>query len=99
MCPKFLMFKGYINFLLLDMANSPFFNIDLSLPDINVLLQPRFCHTAIPTTSSDAHFNTPIQRPSNHQNNLIKILDILPPAQTILNENKALQASPWINKP
>ena len=58
MRPKFLTFKGYINFLLLDMADSPFFDIDSSLPDINVLLWPRFRHTVIPTASSAAYFNT-----------------------------------------
>ena len=56
---KFLTFKGYINFLLLDMANSPSFNINSSLPDINVLLRPRSRRTAVPTASA-AHFNTPI---------------------------------------
>ena len=60
MRPEFSTFKGYINFLLLDMANSPSSDIDLSLFNINVLLRPRFGHTAIPTTSSTAYFNTPI---------------------------------------
>ena len=58
MRPKFSTFKGYINFLLLDMANSPSFNINSSLPDINMLLQPRFCYMAVPTTSPAAYFNT-----------------------------------------
>ena len=58
MRPKFLTFKGYINFLLLSIANSPSFNINSSLPNINVLLRPRFRYTAIPTTSSAAYFNT-----------------------------------------
>ena len=57
MRPEFLTFKGYINFLLLDMANSPSSNIDLSLPDIDVLLRPRF-HHIIPTASSATYFNT-----------------------------------------
>jgi hypothetical protein len=55
---KFLTLKGYINFLLFNIANSPSFNINLSLSNINVLLQPRFHHTAIPTTSSATYFNT-----------------------------------------
>jgi len=59
MRPEFLMFKGYINFLLLNIANSPSFNINSSLPNINVLLRPRFRYI-IPTTSSTAYFNTPI---------------------------------------
>ena len=59
MRPKFLTFKGYINFLLLDIANSPFSNIDSFLSDIDVLLRPKFRHI-IPTASSAAHFNTPI---------------------------------------
>ncbi len=79
MCSKFLTFKGYINFLLLDMANSPSFNINSSLPDINVLLQPRSRHTAVPTASA-AHFDTPIWRPGDRQSNPIEILDTLPPA-------------------
>jgi hypothetical protein len=77
MCPKFLIFKGYINFLLLDMADSPSSNIDLSLFNINMLLRPRFRHAAIPTASSTAHFNTLIWRPGNRQSNLIKVLDTL----------------------
>ena len=60
MHPKFLTFKGYIDFLLFNIANSPSFNINLSLLDINVLLRPRFHHTAIPTASPAAYFNTPI---------------------------------------
>ena len=60
MRPKFLTFKCYINFLLLDMADSPFSNINLSLSDINVLLQLRFRHAAVPTASSAAYFDTPI---------------------------------------
>ena len=59
MRPEFLTFKGYINFLLLDMANSPSSDIDLSLFNINVLLWPRFRHI-IPTASSAAYFDTPI---------------------------------------
>ena len=58
MHPKFWTFKGYINFLLLNMANSPFSNINSSFLDINVLLRPRFCHVAVPTTSSTAYFDT-----------------------------------------
>ena len=65
MRPKFLTFKGYINFLLLDIANSPSSDINSSLPDINVLLWPRFRHAAVPTASSTAHFNTPIRRPGD----------------------------------
>ena len=57
MRPEFSTFKGYINFLLLDIANSPSSNINSSLPNINVLLRPRFRHTAIPTTSSTAYFD------------------------------------------
>jgi len=57
MRPKFLTFKGYINFLLLNIADSPFFNIDLSLLNINVLLRPRFRYI-VPTTSSATYFNT-----------------------------------------
>jgi len=79
MRPKFLIFKGYINFLLLNMADSSSFNIDSSLPNINVLLRPRFRRAAVPTASSAAYFNTPIRRPGNRQSNPIKILDILPP--------------------
>ena len=60
MRPEFLTFKGYINFLLLNMANSPSFNINSSLPNINILLRPRFRYTAVPTTSSTTYFNTPI---------------------------------------
>jgi len=90
MCSKSLTFKGYINFLLLDMADSPSFDIDSSLPDIDVLLRPRFRRAAVPTASSTAHFDTPIRRPGDRQSNPIKILDTLPPAQTVLNENKAL---------
>jgi hypothetical protein len=59
MRPEFLTFKGYINFLLLKIANNPS-NINSSLPNINVLLRPRFCYTAVPTASSAAYFNTPI---------------------------------------
>ena len=59
MRPEFSTFKGYINFLLLDMADSPSSDIDSSLFDIDVLLQPRFRH-AVPTASSAAHFDTPI---------------------------------------
>ena len=55
---KFLTLKGYINFLLFDMANSPSFNINSSLSNINVLLRPRFRHTAVPTASSTTYFNT-----------------------------------------
>jgi hypothetical protein len=51
MRPKFSTFKGYINFLLLNIANSPSFNINSSLFNINVLLQPWFRYIAIPTTS------------------------------------------------
>jgi hypothetical protein len=58
MRPEFSMFKGYINFLLLKIANSPSSDINLSLPNINVLLQPRFYYAAVPTTSSTAYFNT-----------------------------------------
>jgi hypothetical protein len=65
MRPKSLTFKGYIDFLLLDMANSPSFNIDSSLPNINVLLRPRFRRAAVPAASSAAYFDTPTQRPSN----------------------------------
>jgi hypothetical protein len=57
MHPEFLMFKGYINFLLFDMADSPFFNINLSLFNINMLLRPRFYYTVF-TASSTAYFNT-----------------------------------------
>ena len=60
MRPKFWTFKGYINFLLLDMADSPSFDINLSLFNINVLLQPRSRHAAVPTASSASHFDTPI---------------------------------------
>jgi len=60
MRPKFLIFKGYINFLLLDMADSSSFNINSSLSNIDVLLRPRFRHTAVPTASSAAYFDTPI---------------------------------------
>ena len=80
MCPEFLTFKGYIDFLLFNMANIPFFNINLSLPDIDMLLRPRFRRTAVPTASPAAYFDTPIQRPGDRQSNPIKILDILPPA-------------------
>lgn len=96
MRPEFSTFKGYINFLLLDMADSPSSDIDSSLPDIDVLLRPRFRH-AVPTASSAAHFDTPIRKPGDRQSNPIEILDALPPAQTVLNE--ALQASPWIGRP
>jgi hypothetical protein len=58
MRPEFLTFKGYIKFLLFDMADSPSFNIDSSLPNINVLLRPRFRRTAVPTASSATYFNT-----------------------------------------
>ena len=64
MCPEFSTFKGYINFLLLNIANSPFFNIDLSLPNIDVLLRPRFYYI-VPTASSAAYFDTLIQRPGD----------------------------------
>ena len=60
MCPKFLTFKGYINFLLFNMVNSPSFNINSSLPNINMLLRPRFRRMAVPTASPAAYFNTPI---------------------------------------
>ena len=66
MRPKFSTFKGYINFLLLSIADSPSFNINLSLPDINVFLQPRFHHVAVPTASSTAYFNTLIWRPGDY---------------------------------
>jgi len=58
MHPKFLIFKGYINFLLFNIANSPSFNINLSLLNINMLLWPRFYYIAIPTTSPAIYFNT-----------------------------------------
>ena len=58
MCPKFLIFKSYINFLLRNIANSPFFNINLSLFNINMLLYPRFYYAAIPTISFTTYFNT-----------------------------------------
>jgi len=58
MRPKFSTFKGYINFLLLNMANSPSFDINSSLSDINVLLWPRFRYMVIPTASSAAYFDT-----------------------------------------
>jgi len=60
MCPEFLTFKGYIDFLLFNVADSPSFNINSSLPDIDMLLRPRFCRTAIPTASPAAYFDTPI---------------------------------------
>ena len=77
MRPEFSTFKGYINFLLFGMADSPSFDINSSLPDIDVLLQPRFRHAAVPTTSSTAHFDILIWRPGDRQSNPIKILDIL----------------------
>ena len=58
MRPEFLTFKSYINFLLLGMADSPFFNINLSLFNIDMLPQPRFYYIAILTASSTAYFNT-----------------------------------------
>jgi hypothetical protein len=58
MRPEFSTFKAYINFLLLSMADSPSSDINLSLPNINMLLRPRFRHTAVPTASSTAHFDT-----------------------------------------
>jgi hypothetical protein len=58
MRPEFLTFKGYIKFLPFNIANSPSFNIDSSLPNINVLLWPRFRRIAVPTTSSTTYFNT-----------------------------------------
>ena len=57
MRPEFSTFKGYINFLLLNMANSPSSDINSSLPNINVLLRPRFRHI-VPTASSATYFNT-----------------------------------------
>ena len=77
---KSLIFKGYINFLLFNIADSPSFNINSSLLNINVFLRPRFRRTAVPTASSAAHFDTPIWRPGNRQSNPIKILNILPSA-------------------
>ena len=58
MRPEFLTFKGYINSLLFNMANSPSFNINSSLPNINILLRPRFRRTAVPTASPTAYINT-----------------------------------------
>ena len=55
---EFLIFKGYINSLLYNIANGPSFNINSSLPDINMLLRPRFHRTAVPTTSPTTYFNT-----------------------------------------
>jgi hypothetical protein len=86
MYPKFSTFKGYINFLLLSIANSPSFDNDSSLPDIDVLLRPRFHRAAVPTASSAADFDTPIRRPGDRQSNPIEILDTLSPAQTVSNE-------------
>ena len=85
MRPEFSTFKGYINFLLLDMADSPSSDIDSSLPDIDVLLRPRFRH-AVPTASSAVYFNILIWKPDDCQSNLIKILNTLPPTQTVLNK-------------
>ena len=68
------------------MADSPSSDIDSSLSNINVLLRPRFRHTAVPTASSAAHFDTPIQRPGDRQSNPIEVLDTPSPAQTVLNE-------------
>jgi len=58
MRPKFLTFKGYINSLLFNIANSPSFNINSSLPNINMLLRLRFYYMAVPTASSATYFNT-----------------------------------------
>ena len=85
MRPEFSTFKGYINFLLLNMADSPSFNINLSLPNINMLLQPRFRY-AVPTTSSAVYFNILIWKPDDCQSNPIKILNTLPSTQTVLNK-------------
>ena len=57
-CFKIITFLLYINFLLFNIAHSPLFNINLSLPNINILLRPRFHRMAVPTTSSTAYFNT-----------------------------------------
>ena len=64
MRPEFSMFKGYINFLLLDMADSPSSDINSSLSDIDVLLRLRFRHT-VPTASSAAYFDTLIRKPGD----------------------------------
>ena len=58
------------------MANSSLFNIDLTLPDLNELLQHR------PTVYSTSA--ALVQKPGDRQNNPIEILNIPPPLYQVI---------------
>jgi len=56
------------------MANSSLFNIDLTLPDLNELLQR--CPAAYTAYTASA---APVRKPGDRQSNPIEVLDTLPP--------------------
>jgi hypothetical protein len=60
------------------MANSSLFNINLTLPNLNKLLQR--CPAAYTAYTASA---APVQKPSNRQSNPIKVLNTLPPLRQV----------------
>ena len=73
-------YKAYINFLLYSIANSSLFDINLTLPNLNKLLQRYPTIYTISTISTTSTTSTIlVRKPSNRQSNLIKVLNTLPP--------------------
>ena len=78
------------------MADSSLFNIDLTLPDLNKLLQ---CRPAAHTASA-----APVRKPGNRQSNPIEVLDTPPPLHQVTpaawrEGSQAPSALSWLRRP